>query len=214
MIIMKSIKRIVFIALSVIVMSSSGYASGFNFGVKAGANFNKLHFNKEIINDIVNTENQTGFNAGVMAEFIAPVIGIGVDASIMYVYRPAIESKISEKKLKRDYIEIPLNLKYKLSLPAVEKIIAPYVFTGPSFAFNLNKTAVDDFIKSKKCDIAWNLGIGVEIIKHIQVGASYGWGLTKLVNTVESTTGKDSGFNAIDVEGRNNCWNISVAYLF
>lgn len=210
---MKNIKRILVIAIAVMVMSTSAYASGFKFGVKAGANFNKLHFSEEVLSDIVNKDNQAGFTGGVMAEFIVPVIGIGADASIMYVHRPALENEKGDK-LKRDYIEIPVNLKYKLSLPAVEKVISPYIFTGPSFAFNLNKTAVEDFINTKKCDIYWNLGIGVELIKHLQIGASYGWGLRKLVNKVENISGKETGLNIQSIEGRNNCWNITIAYLF
>ena len=60
----------------------------------------------------------------------------------------------------RDYIEIPLNFKYKLGLPVVGKIITPYVFTGPSVAFLTSKKAITEAYKNKSVDVAWNFGLG------------------------------------------------------
>ena len=52
----------------------------FRFGIKAGANISKMSFST----DILKSDNITSFTGGVMAEFMVPVVGFGVDASLMY----------------------------------------------------------------------------------------------------------------------------------
>lgn len=92
----------------------------------------------------------------------------------------------------------------------MSNIITPYIFTGPSFAFKTGKSEIEDFVKAKKCDIAWNFGLGVELIKHLQIGASYGIGLTKTLQMVGMT---ESG-SAANIEGKNKYWTVTAAYLF
>ena len=75
-----------------------------------------------------------------------PIIGVGMDASVMYVHRSGEDftdydeagNEISTST-GRDYIDIPLNLKYKLSLPGIGSLVKPFVTTGPSFAFLVSK---------------------------------------------------------------------------
>ena len=68
-----------------------------------------------------------------MAEFMVPVIGIGVDASLMYTRKGSelkdITRGISESK-HVDYVEIPINMKYKYSLPVVGSILSPLYMPG------------------------------------------------------------------------------------
>lgn len=202
---MKNLKRMLFV-VAVVLMGLSASAGGFRFGVKAGVALNNLHFSKDAINDLKDKDNQAGFTGGVMAEFTIPVVNLGVDASLMYVHRPAIENE--NGKMKRDYIEIPVNFKYKVSLPFVGDLITPYAFTGPSFAFKTGKSEIKDFVKSKKCDIAWNVGLGVELLKHVQVGASYGFGITKAVELMGANN------QPAGIDGKNRYWTITAAYLF
>ena len=106
-----------------------------------------------------------------------------------------------------DYIEVPVNFKYKLGLPGIGKIITPYVFTGPSFAFLTSKEAIKDAYNNKKVDIAWNFGLGVQLFSHLQIGASYGLGITKAVEAVTPVQG-------VNINGRNDYWTITAAWLF
>lgn len=128
-------KRIYVLALAVAVVMPA--MAQFKIGPRVGINVNSLHFNKEIFQD----DNRTGFNAGIQAEFTIPMVGLGFDASVMYVkrnaaYMSSLQGQSNpEVKLHSDYIEIPVNLKYKIGLPVVGSIITPYIFTGPSFAF-------------------------------------------------------------------------------
>lgn len=182
----------------------------FRFGVRAGLNVNSLHFNKEIFDE----NNRAGFTGGVMAEFTVPIIGVGADLGVMYVRRNSqfmqtLADKTTEvQNLNSDYIEIPLNIKYKIGIPAISSILKPYIFTGPSFAFLTSKKHIENFVHDKTCDIAWNFGLGLEFFNHLQVGASYGLGMTKAFQAVNLAG------DAAGIEGKNRYWTVTAAWLF
>lgn len=208
-------KRLILVAL-VVVLGVGAANAQFRFGVKAGLNLNKLDF-KHLENNL-DGSNGLGYTAGLMAEFTIPIIGLGLDASLMYT-RMNSESGVTtvnssgnivteEKVFGKNFIEIPVNLKYKFKLPVVGSFLAPYLYTGPTFAFKLDKNTVE-YLKAKTCQIAWNVGLGIELFNHLQVGASYGFGIN---NVVEKTN--FGGISAEVLKVKNNYWTISAAYLF
>lgn len=206
---MKKIKLIIATLVLIVAASAATTASAqFRFGVKAGVNISKLSFSQDALNDILSKDNQAGFTGGIMAEFTVPIIGVGADVSAMYVRRNAryIDSK-GLSTAQRDYIEIPVNLKWKISTP-VASIVTPYIFTGPTFAILASKDAVVDAYKSQKVDTSWNIGLGVELIRHLQVSASYAIGMNK---TIKSLTPLPTGE---EVGARSNYWTITAAYVF
>ncbi len=201
---MKAIK-VIFMALILIVGASSMPAQAqFKFGPKVGLTVNSMHFDKSVID----AANQTGWTAGVMTEFTVPVIGLGFDLSAMYVRRNTkflTENNLTKDN--RDYIEIPLNLKYKFSLPVVSKLLVPYLAVGPSVSFLTSRQHIENAYKNKSVDWAVNFGFGVQLFSHLDVNARYGLGLTKAVNMFNSA-------EAAGIEGKNRYWTISLAYLF
>lgn len=219
---MKSIKRLVAVLVASVAIAAPASAQ-FSWGIKAGAKINEI---PETIGAF-EFDDCAGFTGGIMGEFMLPIVGLGVDASVMYIYEP-IEGEIETSDKKETffsganhYLEIPINLKYKLVLPAVEKIIAPYVFTGPSFSFMLGKDApesFDTYFTQNPIEMAWNLGIGVELFDCVQVGASYGWGLNKYIKDANEITDgavvEDSYSKYISNGNRKNCWTITAAYIF
>lgn len=204
---MKSIK-IMLVALVVALASAMPVAAQFKVGPRVGLNVNKLHFDESILDK----DNRAGFTAGVMAEFTVPLIGVGLDASVMYVRRDGqfIEQHSTDAvKINRDYIAIPINLKYKLNVPAINKIVRPFVTTGPEFAFLTSKRAINNAFRNKKSDVAWNFGLGVEFISHLQIAASYGLGLNKVVETTHI-----AGMESASVDAKNRYWTVTLAWLF
>lgn len=201
---MRSIKALLLLFVMVIGASAIPAQAQFKFGPKVGLTVNDFHFNKSV----VDADNQTGWTAGLMAEFTVPVIGISADLSAMYVRRNTKfleENEVSKDN--RDYIEIPLNIKYKFGLPVVSKFLVPYVGVGPSVSFLTSRRHISDAYKNKSVDWALNFGFGVQFLSHIDLNARYGLGLTKAVTTV-------SGADNAGIEGKNRYWTISLAYLF
>ena len=211
---MKLTKRLTTFIVAIVAFSSAAMAQ-FAFGPRVGVNVNSMRFDKSIFD----SDNRAGFTGGLQAEFTIPVINLAFDASVMYVHRvnslqanagnntADIELPASKNFKNRDYIEIPINLKYKIGLPVVGKIITPYVFTGPSFAFLASKREISDALRNKNVDIAWNFGLGVQLFTHLQIGESYGLGMT---NTVETL----SGWKGDKIDGKNKFWTVTAAWLF
>lgn len=210
---MKNFRRFLFAAVAMIAVSISA-AAQFSIGPRVGINVNSMRFDS----DLFNSENRAGFTGGLQAEFMIPMLGLGFDASVMYVHRvndakfdasSATLSKTNETTefKDKDYIEIPVNLKYKIGLPAVGKIITPYVFTGPSFAFLTSKKAINEAWKNKAVSVAWNFGFGIQLFSHLQVGASYGVGMTEAFEKIGNVQG-------VDIQGKNSYWTVTAAYLF
>lgn len=204
---MEKMKRV--FVMAIVIMMSVGVANAeWRFGIKAGLNVDKMHLD----NSVFDTDNRAGFTGGVMTEFTVPLIGIGMDVSLMYSRMNArvvdemidvdLSSPVKEKG--KDFLEIPVNLKYKLTVPVVASIIKPYVFTGPDFAFRLSKDTFSD-MKTRKCQVAWNLGLGVELLKHLQLSGSYAWGINNIA---------DHWFDTQNIKVKNNYWTITAAYLF
>lgn len=204
---MKTIKTLL-LAIVMVAGMSIPAAAQFHIGPRVGITVNQLHLDKKIYD----AENRTGFTGGLMAEFTVPIIGIGVDASVMYVRREGVNKWIDDgetivEKNNRNYIGVPINLKWKIGIPAVGHIITPFLTTGPEFDFLCSKSTIED-MKRKKCDVSWNFGLGVELLKHVQVAASYGFGINNAVKYV------DSEFDSVDVKGKDRFWTITAAYLF
>lgn len=189
----------------------------FGFGPKIGLNVNQLHFSGS---ELLDASNRCGFTAGLTAEYMAPIIGIGVDLSVMYThmkthvdfeYVDPAANYVSGMNASGNFLEIPLHLKYKFNLPAVASIIKPYVFTGPSVAVKLSGD--NSYFSTKTTQWGWDLGLGVELINHLQIGAGYTWGLNKLMNV----TKMDSELDVItsdEIKVKNNYWTVTAAWMF
>lgn len=206
---MKNLKRLLvaLVALTVCFCADAGL----RFGVKAGVNVDHLSFNKKLLD----ADNRMGFTGGVMLEYMIPVFPLGFDLSLMYtrmnareeIYESADEGSKIELGPGKNFIELPLNVKYKFSFPIIESIVKPYVYTGPSFALKLDKNT-SEYWKTKTCQVAWNVGIGFEFVKHLQLQASYGFGINNVVKHV-------SDLNADgNIKLRNNYWTVTLGWMF
>lgn len=208
--------KVIFAVLVMLVGAASAQAQ-FRFGVKAGVTVNSLNL-KDLPATVTDKSNQTGFTGGIMAEFTVPVIGVGADVSAMYVRRNTQfleangETYGGMENISRDYIEIPVNLKWKINIPAVSHIVRPYIATGPSFSFLTSKTGINEAFKNRKVDTAWNIGFGVQLINHLEIGARYGWGMNKVFE--KTGVSEQLGLESTNINAKNNYWTVTAAWLF
>ena len=204
---MKKLSSCIVIAIAALFVSMPA-AAQFSWGPKVGIAINDLKFNE----DAFAASNRAGFTGGLMVELMLPVFNLGFDASLMYVHRSvdydlkAIDKSVTSNG--RDYLEIPINLKWKIGIPVIGKILTPYIFTGPSFSFLVSKKDIENFIKNKTFDAAWNFGVGVQLFSKLQIGASYGLGMTKTITFIDPEH-KDA-----KIEGKNKYWTVTAAWLF
>ncbi len=205
---MKKIK-VLYIALLAVLAAATPASAQFRWGIKIGADINKMSFTNTSF--LTNSSNRSGFTGGLMAEFTVPIINICLDGSVMYTHKSnkayVTPDGGSQQELKygTDYLSIPINLKYKFGLPIVGRIISPYIFTGPEFYMLLSKKAVGEFVNNRKAEAAWNLGLGVQILNHLQVSAGYGWGIKNAMTISQGANSKTA---------KTNGWTVTAAYLF
>ncbi|MDO4511718.1 MAG: porin family protein [Bacteroidales bacterium] len=193
-------KAVLILALA---MMAIGASAQLRFGVKAGVGLNSIHLDN--LPADFESENRTGFTGGVMVELNLP-LGLGVDASAMYTRRSGAIDKYEVGV--RDYLSVPVNLKYKFGMPIVGSVVKPFIFTGPELAFNIGKKQSEMGTEYKKFAASWNIGLGVELINHVQVAAAYNMGISKSISNVLGIP------DVVETGAKDRCWTITAAYLF
>jgi len=201
---MKRKKWFLPVLITLLTLATSMVHAQFRFGIKGGANISTVSFSK----DVLNSENVTGFHVGPLFEFLSD-IGTGIDLAILYSQKGFYAN---DDSFVSDYIEIPLNLKTKINLP----VIAPYFAAGPYVNFLVGGDKeksikefirnVDGQIKAKSFGAGLNFTAGIELLKRIQVGLTYNWGLTDNYSTREG--------NLNDFKGKPHTWMISATLMF
>lgn len=198
-------KLITMVALAIALVSAPAH-SQIKFGVKGGLNITDMSLSKEVLE----TSNRTGFFIGPTMKITLPIVGLGVDASALYDQREAeLKNNGSTEKIKQQAINVPINLRYNIGLGSMAGI---FFAAGPQFGFNIgdkNQSIFKDAgeWKLKDSNFSVNLGAGVMLLNHLQVGANY--------NIVCGKTGEvtwTDGTKAFN--GRSNSWQISAAYYF
>ena len=177
-------------------------AAQFHMGVRGGITLNKMRFDR----DIINSDNRMGYTAGLVFDLGIPVVGLGIEASLMYTRR---NNRLTDHEhvFKRHYFEIPLYARYRLELPSVSRVFAPYIFTGPSFAILFDNSS-SDLYSNRKTYISWDAGLGMDLFQHVRISASYGLGITKALKYVNKE------YEGNTVNGKDKFWTVSAAYLF
>ena len=186
------------LALMACIMMALPAQAQLKFGLKGGLNISKVTFSASDIN----SDNRTGFFIGPMAEFTIPVIGGGIDAAALYTQSGAkveYENESYDKNLKT--IEIPVNLKYNFGLGSMAGV---YVAAGPQFGFNVGSGHLGDY-DIKDCNTTFNVGAGVKLISHLQIGVNYNFSINKVAKYEEEGKKYDM---------KKNTWQVSLAYLF
>ena len=197
---MKKVTGLVLVILMVFIAVPA--KSQLKFGVKGGLNISSVHMNS----DILKADNVTGFQIGPMIETTIPLIGIGLDAAILYSQKGVdmkTEGTVTSTSMKTDYLDIPVNLKWKFGIPLVKA----YLSAGPYVGFRVGGDKIwnvlGDQIKAKNFSAGLNFGVGAELISHLQVGINYGLGLTDNYSS-----------DKFDMKAKNRGWSITAAVLF
>lgn len=180
--------------------------AGINFGIKGGYNITNFSFSE----DVIAKDNQQGFFIGPSLKIGIPVLPIGFEIAALYDQRDA---KLGGEKISQKSINIPINVRYELGLGDMAGI---YVAAGPQFGFNIgdksfNFDDVADY-KLKDSNLSINLGAGVRLVKHLEIGFNYNIALGKTgeFNVIDGA-GEALGING---NGKANAWQISAAYYF
>ena len=107
------------------------------------------------------------------------------------------------------YGEIPINLGYNFGFSS---LVGVYLATGPQYNWYLGsrnlKYAGESIGSLERSTFSWNVGAGVTLLSHLQVGVTY--------NIAMGETGKLGGVGDVieEFDVKNNTWQVRLAYLF
>ena len=193
--------------IMILVLMISGIAAEASAQLRYGFRFGG-EFASASLKDAGNyfMRNRSGFSGGLDLEYQMPHCGFAPDIAVVYTrYNTQLESsETGQHNSGRDFIEIPVHLKYKFWLKSTKELFAPMIYTGPSVMFRVGN-GDSDVLKTKRVQADWDVGIGFDIINFIQISGGYRFGLG---NTVDTFAGYP------DATLRGNGWNLCATILF
>lgn len=200
-------KKSLWAACMLLLLSVSVAHAQMKFGVKAGANLTDLKLN----GDLLKVENRFGYHVGSTMLIDFPFVGWGIDASVLYDYREMRLQEggtTSEQDVKHRQVVLPVNLRYSFGLSSVA---SAFLFAGPQFNYSVGKLDKTLFSSStwniNRSTLSVNVGVGFLLLKHLQATVNY-----------HIACGKTSEFKLTDVaktyNARNNAWQVGLAYYF
>ena len=200
-------KLLTLILLTVVCLSAS---AEFRWGPTAGLNISNYYWKQPLLE----SNQKCGFQAGLMGELMIPGIGFGIDFAARYNMQGASVNLGDHKVWNSDgyenmdfrlhTLEIPVNLRFKWTrMDGLEHYIAPFAYLGPVFQFHLSQTKCAA-IEHPAGSVSLQFGLGAEVLEHIQISASYSWGVTYCARTVKLD----------NMSARVSSWNVNLAYLF
>lgn len=150
--------------------------------------------------------NRSGFSGGLALEYQMPKCGFAPDIAVLYTrYNTRIsEDGGSPQSFGRDFIEVPIHLKYKFWMKSFHDLFGPMIYTGPSLAFRLGEGG-GARLSSKRFQPGWDVGIGFDIVNFIQITGGYRFGLGNAIKDLPSDP---------EATLKTNCWTISATLLF
>ena len=189
-------KLVSIIVVMVCLLLAVPAQSQVKFGLKGGLDISKLDNN---IGD-----NTTGFFVGPMLDVTLPILGLGIDVAALYSQSGLDVNGASSEKLKS--VEIPVNLKWTLGFGST---LGVFVAAGPQFGFSLNDGWKNLMEETNKSFVSVNVGAGLKLLRHLQVGVNYNIGASKLGDIIVNTSDGNLRSGV-----RKNSWQVSLAYMF
>lgn len=169
-------------------------------------------------------DSYTGYFIGPMAEIQIPIIGLGVDASLLYQQKGM---ELSDREtMKQQQLAIPVYLKYTVGLG---NLLGVFAQAGAQWNYNIGdlsksieekRAGADDseireYVLNRKT-FSVNIGAGVKLLGHLQAAVNYNIPTTK-EGTFSYFSKETSQADRIEV-GRNkmkqSTLQFSVTYTF
>lgn len=207
--------------LSLFVFVSFAVSAYSQLGVKVGVNMaNEMRsYTMSGVSETFSTNNFTGYQVGLVYQLMPKKSGLGCELGLMlsqkgssYVDSTDV-SAVKSGYRQFDYIDLPFNLRYRLSLG----FLGVYGSAGIYAGYALSGKTVDEIstsIKSEsfqaftdRVDYGYNLGGGLELFKQVQIGVNWSRGLVKRTDGVLP-------WSTLPVKSSNHVFSISLVYMF
>lgn len=198
------------IVMAVALLTAIPSQAQIKFGVKGGLNVTKM----SVSSDVYSADNNNGFFIGPTVKFTLPIVGLGIDAAALYDQRKGslVSRNDKSEDVKFKSINVPVNLRWNIGLGSLAGI---YLAAGPQFGFALGdfSDAWDsNFYKKENMNVSINLGAGLSLLKHLELGFTYNIQTKDTYTITENYAGGSLGREITDI--KTNAWQVSAAYYF
>ena len=187
------------------------------FGIRGGVNLSNGKLSS-ITN--LDTKNYTGYFLGPTLEFTIPLVGLGVDGSVLFSQTGGKYTYSSNNTTKNQQAFIvPIDLRYSIGLGSLANI---FFTAGPSYTFYMgNKngnsnggSGITVITKWETNEVAVNIGGGVKLAKHLEIGLNYCIPVTKSAQYYTKNGTSDNVDNYNPKSYYNKTLQLSAAYIF
>lgn len=211
-------RKIIYLIFALSLCTSAMYAQ---LGIKAGVNMaNEIKsFSRQDIQDGFRSSNLTGFQIGLVYQAMPKNSGMGVEIGALLSQKGSafsdstnIIDAIKQGYKELNYLEVPLNLRYRLSLG----FLGIYGSAGIYGSYALSGITVNEISNSRqnesypgfmdRMDFGYNLGIGIELFKKIQLGGTWSEGLKNTANS--------NMYLPLPTTATNRVFTVNLVYLF
>lgn len=208
-------KRIIItLALAFIgVSATSAFSQELRFGIKGGINY----YQAPKVNNILTSEARNGYHVGPMVDLSLSFLPVSLDAALLFSTAPSELKSVNdawEKVINTNYVELPINVKVNVfNVPAMKVMLVAGPFFNYLISHNLKEITEHfeqaDQFKADKFSIGLNAGVGIEVLKMLQITATYN---AIFSNSYKFQSIKDSANDFI--QAQNKGFRLSAAVLF
>lgn len=167
-------KTLIIIALTVLSLSLA--FADVTYGLRGGLNLTNRSTSSK---NSVKMDNRTGFHGGLILQYHTDS-NFMVQPEILYSQKGYKYLFIAEHTVGMDYVEVPVLLKYNIEAARglhLQPTVAPYVGYAVIAKDVSKNTDVDLMDKINKIDYGVDLGLDIQLLNQVLVGARYKIGL-------------------------------------
>lgn len=165
-------------------------------GIKAGVNLaNEIKsFSQSDIAAGFNSNNLTGYQLGLVYQAVPKKSGFGIEIGALLSQKGStfhfdsidVVNTLKDGYKELNYVEVPLNIRYHLSLGFLGiygfgGVYGGYALSGKTVTETTNTSEIQTFQSfMDHVDYGYNFGAGFELFKKIQLGATWSQGLKNI----------------------------------
>jgi hypothetical protein len=189
------------------------------FGLKTGVGLSRVSLEGPLANHFA-VSNLTGFKIGPTLEFRIPLIGLGMETSLLYSQQGfglTLDDSFAmingfrsvyDGSHRLNALEIPVRLKHKCS---IFNFLGVYGSAGPYVYLRLSDNLREQ-IKARSYGSGLSFELGVELLGHLQAGIQYQWSITEDYSSVWSRL-PSAGLTDV-FRGKSKILSASLTCLF
>lgn len=209
------------ISLFISILALQAFA---RIGIKAGVNMaNEIRsFRQEDLISDFQSENITGFQIGLVFQHTYKDSGFSSEIGALFSQKGStfkftnnITESLIEGYNELNYIEIPLNIRYTLSMGTLGiygfgGMYAGYMLTGKMHDESENEIFSMKFSTfADQLDFGYNFGVGIELLEKIQLGVTWSRGL-KTNSKFEFDKAQEPKLPY----SKNSLYSVNLVYMF